>query len=44
VVVYDAETGRIRRFVEKPQEYVSNKINAGMYMFSPAMLDRIEVR
>ncbi|WAR25874.1 GMPPB-like protein [Mya arenaria] len=44
VVVYDAETGRINQFVEKPQEYVSNKINAGMYMFSPAMLDRIELK
>lgn len=43
VVVYDVECGRIHRFVEKPQEYVSNKINAGMYMFSPSMLDRIEV-
>lgn len=44
VVVYDAECGRIHRFVEKPQEYVSNKINAGMYMFSPAMLDRIQLK
>lgn len=44
VVVYDAETGRIKRFVEKPQEYVSNKINAGLYIFSPSMLDRIELK
>ena len=44
VVVYEADTGRIKKFVEKPQEYVSNKINAGMYIFSPSMLDRIEVR
>jgi len=44
VVVYDAENGKIRRFVEKPQEYVSNKINAGMYIFSPSMVDRIELR
>ena len=43
VVVYEADTGRIKRFVEKPQEYVSNKINAGLYIFSPSVLDRIEV-
>ncbi|CAN8004798.1 unnamed protein product, partial [Ixodes pacificus] len=43
VVVYD-EQGRIERFVEKPQEFVSNKINAGLYIFTPAILDRIEVK
>ncbi|XP_064486797.1 mannose-1-phosphate guanyltransferase beta-A-like [Ornithodoros turicata] len=43
VVVYD-EVGRIERFVEKPQEFVSNKINAGLYIFSPAILHRIEVK
>ena len=43
VVVYDQKTGRIDKFVEKPQVYVSNKINAGLYIFSPKMLERIEV-
>lgn len=43
VVVYEGDTGRIHRFVEKPQVFVSNKINAGMYIFSPAMLSRIQV-
>jgi len=43
VVVYAPETSKIERFVEKPQEFVSNKINAGMYIFSPSILDRIEV-
>lgn len=43
VVVYD-EVGRIERFVEKPQEFVSNKINAGLYIFTPAILKRIEVK
>ena len=43
VVVYEAESGRIHRFVEKPQVFVSNKINAGMYIFSPSMLSRIQV-
>uniref|UniRef100_A0AAY4C647 mannose-1-phosphate guanylyltransferase n=1 Tax=Denticeps clupeoides TaxID=299321 RepID=A0AAY4C647_9TELE len=44
VVVYEGETGRIHRFVEKPQVFVSNKINAGMYIFSPSMLNRIQLR
>lgn len=43
VVVYD-ENGKIERFVEKPPVFVSNKINAGMYIFSPAILDRIELK
>ena len=44
VVVYTPETGRIERFVEKPQEFVSNKINAGMYIFNPSMLSRIKLQ
>lgn len=43
VVVFDPNTGRIEKFVEKPQVYVSNKINAGLYIFNPKMLSRIEV-
>uniref|UniRef100_A0A915EM91 Nucleotidyl transferase domain-containing protein n=1 Tax=Ditylenchus dipsaci TaxID=166011 RepID=A0A915EM91_9BILA len=35
VVVYDEEQGLIHEFVEKPQEYVGNKINAGMYILNP---------
>jgi mannose-1-phosphate guanylyltransferase len=44
VVVYEQSSGRIDRFVEKPQEFVSNKINAGLYIFTPDILKRIEVR
>jgi len=44
VVVYEPNTGQIEKFVEKPQEFVSNKINAGMYIFSTGILDRIEVK
>ena len=43
VVVYDQRTGQIEKFVEKPTEFVSNKINAGLYIFWPSVLDRIEV-
>ena len=43
VVIYEEGTGRIKSFVEKPQEFVSNKINAGMYIFNTSVLDRIQV-
>lgn len=42
VVVY-SDGGRIDSFVEKPTEFVSNKINAGMYILNPSVMDRIEV-
>lgn len=42
VVVYDQSSGKIERFVEKPQVFVSNRINAGLYIFSPAILNRIK--
>ncbi|KAJ7424733.1 Mannose-1-phosphate guanyltransferase beta [Willisornis vidua] len=44
VVVCEADTGRICRFVEKPRVFVSNKINAGLYIFNPGILKRIQVR
>ena len=33
--------GLISRFVEKPKEFVGNKINAGIYIFDPTILKRI---
>jgi len=43
-VVVSSDGGRIDRFVEKPQVYVGNKINAGIYIFNPSILNRIEVK
>lgn len=43
VVVFD-ESGKIDRFVEKPQEYVGNKINAGLYLFNPSIFKRIKLQ
>ncbi len=42
VVIHDS-AGEIQHFVEKPQTFVGNHINAGLYCFSRAILDRIEV-
>ena len=43
-LVYDKKSGSIERFVEKPKEFISNKINAGMYIFNPSILERIHPR
>jgi mannose-1-phosphate guanylyltransferase len=44
VVVMEESNGCVERFVEKPQIFVGNKINAGIYLLSPKTLDRIELR
>lgn len=38
------EEGKALHFLEKPKEFVSNKINAGLYIFNTTMLDKIELR
>jgi mannose-1-phosphate guanylyltransferase len=43
-VIVSEPNGEIIQFVEKPSVFVSNKINAGLYLFNPAILNRIEVR
>lgn len=40
-VVVAAEDGAIERFVEKPKVFVGDKINAGMYIFNKAIINRI---
>jgi len=41
-VVLSGPDGKISQFVEKPQVYVGNKINAGLYIFNPSILNRIQ--
>lgn len=43
VVLYK-ENGCIDSFIEKPQEFISNKINAGMYILNPSVLKRIQLK
>ncbi|ORM40973.1 Mannose-1-phosphate guanyltransferase beta [Babesia sp. Xinjiang] len=40
VIVHD-ETYRIQEFVEKPTEFISNQINAGVYVINKKMIDHI---
>lgn len=44
VVVTEETTGKVEKFVEKPKIFVGNKINAGIYLLNPSVLDRIELR
>lgn len=44
VVVSNPDSGQIQQFVEKPSTFVSNKINAGIYLFNVSILNRIELR
>jgi len=43
-VVLSKESGQITQFVEKPQVYVGNRINAGIYIFNKEILQRISLR
>eukprot|EP01155_Anaeramoeba_flamelloides_P048179 Anaeramoba_flamelloidesc40881_g1_i2.p1 GENE.c40881_g1_i2~~c40881_g1_i2.p1 ORF type:complete len:381 (-),score=101.50 c40881_g1_i2:140-1255(-) len=43
-VIVHQENGKIERFVEKPQEFVGDRINAGIYILNPSVLDTIPLR
>lgn len=36
--------GRVSKFFEKPKEFVTNRINAGLYIFNKSIIDRIELK
>lgn len=44
VVVMEESTGKVEKFVEKPKLFVGNKINAGIYLLNPSVIDKIELR
>ncbi|KAI9315886.1 mannose-1-phosphate guanyltransferase [Dichotomocladium elegans] len=44
VIVNRHDSSQVERFVEKPMEFISNKINAGIYILSPQILSRIELK
>ncbi|GAY49748.1 hypothetical protein CUMW_121460 [Citrus unshiu] len=44
VVVMEETKGKVEKFVEKPKNFVGNKINAGIYLLNPSVLDRIELK
>ena len=43
-VVISDEAGQIDRFVEKPKTFVSDEINAGLYLFNTSVIKRIPMK
>lgn len=43
-VVVTNDEGKALQFVEKPSTFISNKINAGMYLLNTSILDRIPLQ
>jgi mannose-1-phosphate guanylyltransferase len=43
-VVVANENGKVNSFVEKPNYFISNKINAGIYLLNTSVLKRIPQR
>jgi len=41
-VVVTEPDGKVNSFIEKPKEFISNRINAGIYILNGTMLNRIE--
>eukprot|EP01016_Furgasonia_blochmanni_P010362 TRINITY_DN14383_c0_g1_i4.p1 TRINITY_DN14383_c0_g1~~TRINITY_DN14383_c0_g1_i4.p1 ORF type:complete len:419 (+),score=97.76 TRINITY_DN14383_c0_g1_i4:65-1321(+) len=41
VILAEAD-GKIKQFIEKPKEFISNKINAGLYLFNTSIVERIK--
>lgn len=43
VVVFDENTGLINQFLEKPEIFVGDRINAGIYVFNKSFLKRVKL-
>ena len=43
-VVLPFEDGRVFKFIEKPKDFIGNKVNAGLYVFNTSVIDMIEIR
>nr|CUU98657.1 hypothetical transcript [Hymenolepis microstoma] len=41
-VVFNDQSGAVQKFVEKSPDFIANKVNAGLYVFNPSILKRIE--
>lgn len=36
--------GRVARFIEKPKEFITNRVNAGLYIFNKSIIERIALK
>ncbi|KAF7683388.1 Mannose-1-phosphate guanyltransferase [Astathelohania contejeani] len=44
VVVVNENSNKVTNFIEKPKNFIGNRINAGIYILDPAVLDMIEIK
>lgn len=40
-VILSNQEGKIVQFIEKPKEFIGNKVNAGIYLFNTTILNKI---
>ena len=43
-VVVNNEKGQVMSYTEKPEQFISNKVNAGTYLFNLSVLDKVAGR
>ena len=43
-VIQSLEDGRVLKFIEKPKDFIGNKINAGLYIFNTQVISSIELK
>lgn len=44
LIITEENTRLVQTFLEKPKNATSNRINAGIYILNPSVLDRVELR
>ncbi|ORX38427.1 nucleotide-diphospho-sugar transferase [Kockovaella imperatae] len=42
-IVHDPETSQVLHYVEKPESWISNMVNGGVYLFDKSLFDEIKV-
>lgn len=43
-VVVSQDSGLVTNFVDRPKEFISNKVNTGVYLFNTSLLSKIKPR
>lgn len=43
-VILTDENGKVRKFEEKPNEFIASKVNAGLYIFNNTIIDKLPKR
>lgn len=43
-VVVSNDSGLVSEYVDKPDEFISNKVNAGIYCFNTSVIDKVPCR